>query len=187
MRRVCLTAVRRSLSSQRVEEADVKHIPPRAKPASASSSDPLNESLMERLSPHGTEILGLLAAPMMLALGVNLAREKGEANERDKRFIERIMRVKMEIAALEQAVPEELVRELQEEPSVAQYFKTDAGRQKLLERAQAATARAMEHAKEEAVRQFEARLWEEGEGEKTDATTEPKAGARASGEKTIMY
>lgn len=162
-----------------VEEAEVEHIPPKT----ASTHNPFSESLWERLTPHTTEILGLVAAAMMLAVAVKLARERGEAVEKETRYVERIVRVKLEIAELEQSLPNVLVEELAKDVTLANYFKTEAGMTKIRAVAASATARAMEQAKIAAVKQFEAKLWVDGSDEENQKAMQPAK----QGEKGVLY
>ncbi len=133
----------------------------------------------EHLQPGKGGGLGMLLGFMMLGMAIKMSRDRGEAILREKRYEERLARVKLEVDALEERLVEELRAKGQELPATdrrtAKQFlsEVDTGREWVREIAAKAVARAKQTAKE----QFEASLW-------TD-TTAAAPEASASGEQQV--
>jgi hypothetical protein len=108
---------------------------------------------------------------LMLSLGVKLARERGEAIEKEKRYIDRITRVKLELAALDDGFPSAFETELRKVDTpltVKNFFQSEAGKDLL----KSCSLRALERAKETAKDEFEKQLWEKADDAPNDVPEE---------------
>ncbi len=141
---------------------------------------------MHSYSPAKGEGIQMIFAAIMLSMSIKFMRQRGEALEREKRYEERIARVKYELAAIEVHLGEELRAKVQELPAkdkttVRQFFLEQDRSEWLQQVVSKTVARAKQIAKE----QFEASLWTDVESE-LPAAAEPKPAAEG-GEKAVLY
>jgi hypothetical protein len=135
--------------------------------------------------PASGEFLMLIFTTMMLSMSIKFHRQRGEALEREKRYEERIARVKYELAAIEARLGEELRTKVEELPAtdnttVKQFFLEQNRSEWLGQVVSKTVARAKEISKQ----QLEGDLW-------TDVdSTLPASGEPAkaeAGEKAVLY